>query len=72
MSRNDLLVVLTRRNGARRTIKVIDVAEILEHWHAGREAGIDRYLRSFETGTMPEPICGERVKKLALPVIQWV
>ena len=53
-------------------MKVIDVAEILEHWHAGREAGIDRYLRSFETGTMPEPICGERVKKLALPVIQWV
>jgi site-specific DNA recombinase len=28
------------------------------------EAGIDRYLRAFETGTMPESICGERVKEL--------
>jgi site-specific DNA recombinase len=30
------------------------------------EAGIDRYLRAFETGTMPESICGERVKELGL------
>jgi DNA-binding CsgD family transcriptional regulator len=37
MSRNDLLVVLTRRNVARRTMKVIDVAEVLEHWHAGKK-----------------------------------
>ncbi len=28
------------------------------------ERGIDRYLRAFETGTMPEAICGERVKDL--------
>ncbi len=28
------------------------------------EAGIDRYLRAFETGTMPETVCGERVKAL--------
>jgi len=28
------------------------------------EAGIDRYLRAFETGAMPETICGERVKEL--------
>jgi len=28
------------------------------------ERGIDRYLRVFETGTMPEEICGERVKDL--------
>ncbi len=28
------------------------------------EAGIDRYLRAFETATMPEAICGERVKAL--------
>jgi hypothetical protein len=28
------------------------------------EAGIDRYLRAFETGTMSETICGERVKEL--------
>jgi hypothetical protein len=28
------------------------------------EAGIDRYLRAFETGTMPESICGDRVKEL--------
>ena len=28
------------------------------------EAGIDRYLRAFETGAMPEAICGERVKEL--------
>src|ERR1019366_9748292 len=30
------------------------------------DAGIDRYLRAFETGTMPESICGERVKELGL------
>jgi len=29
------------------------------------ESGIDRYLRAFETGTMPETVCGERVKTLA-------
>jgi hypothetical protein len=28
------------------------------------DAGIDRYLRAFETGAMPESICGERVKAL--------
>jgi len=28
------------------------------------EAGIDRYLRAFETGAMPESICGERVIEL--------
>jgi site-specific DNA recombinase len=28
------------------------------------DAGIDRYLRAFETGVMPEAICGERVKAL--------
>ena len=28
------------------------------------EAGIDRYLRAFETGAMSETICGERVKAL--------
>jgi len=28
------------------------------------DAGIDRYLRAFETGAMPETICGERVKAL--------
>src|SRR5664280_1470443 len=28
------------------------------------ERGIDRYLRAFEVGTMPEEICGERVKDL--------
>ena len=28
------------------------------------EAGIDRYLRAFETGTMSETICGTRVKAL--------
>jgi site-specific DNA recombinase len=28
------------------------------------ERGIDRYLRAFESGTMPEEICGERVKDL--------
>ena len=28
------------------------------------EAGIDRYLRAFETGAMPETICAERVKEL--------
>lgn len=28
------------------------------------EAGIDRYLRAFETGAMPETLCGERVKAL--------
>jgi hypothetical protein len=28
------------------------------------EVGIDRYLRAFETGAMPEAICGERVKAL--------
>jgi site-specific DNA recombinase len=30
------------------------------------DAGIDRYLRAFETGAMPESICGERVKELGL------
>ena len=30
------------------------------------EARIDRCLRAFETGTMPESICGERVKELGL------
>ncbi|MHB1510390.1 MAG: recombinase family protein [Acidimicrobiales bacterium] len=30
------------------------------------EAGIDRYLRAFETGTMPEALCGERVTALGL------
>jgi site-specific DNA recombinase len=30
------------------------------------EAGNDRYLRAFETGTMPESICGDRVKELGL------
>ncbi|MHB8437475.1 MAG: hypothetical protein ACYDC0_16705 [Acidimicrobiales bacterium] len=30
------------------------------------EAGIDRYLRAFEPGTMPEALCGERVKALGL------
>jgi site-specific DNA recombinase len=29
------------------------------------DAGIDRYLRAFETGAMPEEICGPRVKDLA-------
>jgi site-specific DNA recombinase len=29
------------------------------------DTGIDRYLRAFETGTMPETVCGERVKALA-------
>jgi site-specific DNA recombinase len=29
------------------------------------EAAIDRYLRAFETGAMPETVCGERVKELA-------
>jgi hypothetical protein len=29
------------------------------------EGGIDRYLRAFETGAMPEAIFGERVKALA-------
>ena len=28
------------------------------------DAGIDRYLRAFETGAMPESICGERIKAL--------
>jgi site-specific DNA recombinase len=28
------------------------------------DSGIDRYLRAFETGAMPESICGERVKAL--------
>ena len=28
------------------------------------DAGIDRYLRAFETGAMPETICGTRVKEL--------
>jgi len=28
------------------------------------DAGIDRYLRAFETGAMPEAICGKRVKDL--------
>jgi len=28
------------------------------------DAGIDRYLRAFETGAMPEAICGARVKAL--------
>ncbi len=28
------------------------------------DAGIDRYLRAFETGAMPEALCGERVKAL--------
>jgi Transposase DDE domain group 1 len=28
------------------------------------ERGIDRYLRAFEAGTMPEEICGKRVKDL--------
>jgi len=28
------------------------------------ERGIDRYLRAFEAGTMPEEICGERAKDL--------
>ena len=28
------------------------------------DAGIDRYLRAFETGAMPEAICGTRVKAL--------
>ena len=32
---------------------------------AKAEAGIDRYLRAFETGSMPEEVCGERVKTLA-------
>ncbi len=26
--------------------------------------GIDRYLQAFESGTMPEEVCGERVKDL--------
>ena len=30
------------------------------------EAGIDRNLRAFETVTMPEAICGDRVKELSL------
>jgi site-specific DNA recombinase len=30
------------------------------------DAGIDRYLRAFETGSMPESICGDRVKELGL------
>ena len=30
------------------------------------DAGIDRYLRAFETATMPESICGDRVKELGL------
>ncbi len=32
------------------------------------ERGIDRYLRAFEAGTMPEEICGERVKDLGTKV----
>jgi site-specific DNA recombinase len=28
------------------------------------ERGIDRYLQAFESGTMPEEVCGERVKAL--------
>jgi len=28
------------------------------------DAGIDRYLRAFETGTMPKALCSERVKAL--------
>ncbi|MDA8148487.1 MAG: recombinase zinc beta ribbon domain-containing protein [Actinomycetota bacterium] len=28
------------------------------------DAGIERYLRAFETGAMPETLCGERVKAL--------
>jgi CarD family transcriptional regulator len=32
--------------------------------HGGLDAGIDRYLRAFETGAMPEAICGTRVKAL--------
>jgi hypothetical protein len=30
------------------------------------DTGIDHYLRAFETGTMPESICGERVMELDL------
>jgi site-specific DNA recombinase len=29
------------------------------------ESAIDRYLRAFETGSMPEALCGQRVKSLA-------
>ncbi|MGH3733493.1 MAG: recombinase family protein [Acidimicrobiales bacterium] len=29
------------------------------------DASIDRYLRAFESGSMPEVLCGERVKELA-------
>ena len=28
------------------------------------EAGIDRYLRAFESGSMPEPVCSKRLKAL--------
>ncbi len=28
------------------------------------EAGIDRYLRAFESGSMPESVCGKRLKAL--------
>lgn len=29
------------------------------------DASIDRYLRALESGSMPEALCGERVKELA-------
>ena len=29
------------------------------------DASVDRYLRAFESGSMPEALCGERVKELA-------
>lgn len=29
---------------------------------ASAESAIERYLRAFEVGTMPESVCGARIK----------
>jgi site-specific DNA recombinase len=37
---------------------------------AAKEAAIERYLRSFEAGAMPEHVCGPRVQELANQVAE--
>jgi hypothetical protein len=41
-----------------------DLADQLEADLAKTEAAIERYLLSFEAGTLPEAVCGERVRRL--------
>jgi site-specific DNA recombinase len=41
-----------------------DEVAVIEADLAKTEAAIERYLLAFEAGTMPEAVCGERVRRL--------